>query len=37
MLKYVGDDSNSSDDETLKVNNSETCRSQVLFVGILMS
>lgn len=37
MLKNGGDHSNSSDDEIIKVNNSETSRSQVLFVGIILS
>lgn len=37
MLKNSGDDSNSNDDEIIKVNNSETRRSQVLFVMIILS
>jgi len=34
MLKNGGDHLNSLDDEIIKVNNSETRRSRVLFVGI---
>jgi len=37
MLKDGGDLSNNSDDEIIKVNNSETRRSQVLFVGNILS
>lgn len=37
MLKNCSDDSNSSDDEIIKVNNSETRIAQILFVGIILS
>lgn len=37
MLNNRSDDSNSSDDEIIKVHNSETSIAQVLFVGIILS